>query len=708
MTFKLRVLLVVVSFLLFGLKGYGQGGVWTWISGDTTANFYGNYGVKGVSSPNNLPGFSSNQVHWQDKEGNFWLFGGSNHYMQNALWKFNPKTAEWIWMHGPKHDTTQYNAGSYGLLGVSSPNNVPSSRSGCTTWVGPNGNLYLYGGSSFSLGIPYPNDLWMYNVKTNEWTWVWGNKTSLAKPYYGEKNKPSALNNPGLRFYSGRGWTYDNKLWLFGGVRLELDSSNTTVVAVLNDMWYFDLLSHKWAWVSGDTSFPYKSNFGVMNVPDLQNKPKGRYGYGRWQDSDSIFYIFSGVSSNNDLWTFDPKTYYWTWIGGDSVGSSSQNAGNGYCVEDSIMYPSARHPVSTFNSNSNCNHLIWVAGGAATGTNNQYSNDLWTFNTKNKKWKWVWGDTASIGSNYNYGSQGVASSSNIIPCLGATFHPLWTDNDNNLWVFAPNWSEPHSTMWKFTPDTNCVNFKDSVVSELATTYSVCSGDSLVLNLSSKSNVAYSPIGFGHYDSLFNQLYLYPNNNTTYDLSIKSFAGSSCYFNDSSQIRVVVNEKPIASAGLSFEEIDGINYLVGKNNSLNEDSVVWFLNGESYSNNEIQIQVRENTTSCVELVAYNSCATDTVLSCLEFGKDVIVPNAFTPNADGNNDVFKIINAKDIILKHMSIYNRFGQRVFYTNDKSIGWNGNLKGLEAPTETYFYLIIVQAKNGEKIFKGDLTLIR
>jgi gliding motility-associated-like protein len=71
-------------------------------------------------------------------------------------------------------------------------------------------------------------------------------------------------------------------------------------------------------------------------------------------------------------------------------------------------------------------------------------------------------------------------------------------------------------------------------------------------------------------------------------------------------------------------------------------------------------------------------------------NIRVPNAFTPNGDGLNDVFRVLGNL-WQLEHFSfgIYNRWGERVFYTSDKYAGWDGNHKGDGAPLGTYVYVL-------------------
>lgn len=105
--------------------------------------------------------------------------------------------------------------------------------------------------------------------------------------------------------------------------------------------------------------------------------------------------------------------------------------------------------------------------------------------------------------------------------------------------------------------------------------------------------------------------------------------------------------------------------------------------------------------------------DTVPITLDvrFPYDPIIPSAFTPNGDGKNDVFLIPNGKFQKLHRFEVYNRWGKKVFHTNDPVKGWNGTDmdNGKPCDQSVYTYVITVQLPNGEiKTYKGDVTLIR
>ena len=90
-------------------------------------------------------------------------------------------------------------------------------------------------------------------------------------------------------------------------------------------------------------------------------------------------------------------------------------------------------------------------------------------------------------------------------------------------------------------------------------------------------------------------------------------------------------------------------------------------------------------------------------------DVYAPTAFTPNGDGANDVFIpfYINIKS--LESFRIFNRWGVKIFETNDMSKHWDGTINGSRAPLETYSWVVECYDVNGAKIVrKGMVSLLR
>jgi gliding motility-associated-like protein len=88
--------------------------------------------------------------------------------------------------------------------------------------------------------------------------------------------------------------------------------------------------------------------------------------------------------------------------------------------------------------------------------------------------------------------------------------------------------------------------------------------------------------------------------------------------------------------------------------------------------------------------------------------VFIPSAFSPNGDGNNDVFRVYG-KNITGFKISIMNRQGQLVYTSNNIDLGWDGTFKGELLPSQVFVYTVIYTNSKGKQyIKKGQFTLIR
>jgi gliding motility-associated-like protein len=87
----------------------------------------------------------------------------------------------------------------------------------------------------------------------------------------------------------------------------------------------------------------------------------------------------------------------------------------------------------------------------------------------------------------------------------------------------------------------------------------------------------------------------------------------------------------------------------------------------------------------------------------------MPNAFTPNHDGLNDIFRVKYPYFIKTFNMVIYNRWGEKVFSTTDPYKGWDGNYLGENQPSGNYIWTIFLIDLDGNKLTaKGNVILIR
>lgn len=122
---------------------------------------------------------------------------------------------------------------------------------------------------------------------------------------------------------------------------------------------------------------------------------------------------------------------------------------------------------------------------------------------------------------------------------------------------------------------------------------------------------------------------------------------------------------------------------------------------------------ESEMMTVHLTVTNSdgCSDDTIqVVPVEDNFAFFVPNSFTPNNDGKNEIF-LPRVNDVTNYELIIYNRWGELIFYTNNPEIGWDGFIEGKPAPEGVYVWRIHY-AKIGTPdemmVRNGNVTLIR
>jgi gliding motility-associated-like protein len=117
------------------------------------------------------------------------------------------------------------------------------------------------------------------------------------------------------------------------------------------------------------------------------------------------------------------------------------------------------------------------------------------------------------------------------------------------------------------------------------------------------------------------------------------------------------------------------------------------------------------TYTVSVVDSNGCRReDDVSITLTCSDDVVyVPDAFTPNGDRKNDVFRVRSYGLQQLSFLRVFNRWGELVFETNDLNQGWDGTYKGQICSPAVFVWYLEGTCSNGTRILKqGNVTLIK
>jgi hypothetical protein len=458
---KKSLLFLICCSFLCAENSFSQGGVWTWISGVSSTGSNGVFGTQGIPSVSNYPPGLYEFADWKDKQGNFWLYGGfAPDY--SDLWKYNPSTNEWTWVKG----NGQINQNAvYGTQGVPNAFNSPGVRTLVSaTWVDTTGNLWLFGGS-------FMNDLWMYNIATNEWTWMSGSTTPYVAGEHGVKGVPSILNVPGARIETCSGWTDSaNNLWLFGGT----GTDDLGFSGDLNDVMRYNISTNEWTWMAGSDLANASYNYGTKGVSSPTNDPGGRLTYTKWKDLSGNFWLMGGARPDyrNDVWKYDVAINEWTWMAGTDLASDA-GMYPGTCGFAPAIGPAGRfeHRSSTTD---NCGRF-WLFGGAHQQI--QFNlEDLWVFDPATLNWNWMSG-TYSANLPGNYGVMGVPAATNQPPSRYGAIS--WWGDDDRFYMYGGNQNNTgpnFSDLWVFTPDTSCITFCSTLpVALLSAPNTICPG-----------------------------------------------------------------------------------------------------------------------------------------------------------------------------------------------------------------------------------------
>ena len=177
--------------------------------------------------------------------------------------------------------------------------------------------------------------------------------------------------------------------------------------------------------------------------------------------------------------------------------------------------------------------------------------------------------------------------------------------------------------------------------------------------------------------------------------------------------VRVESSTINSVNFVWNAVSGATgYEVSLNNGQSWQSPT----GGSASTNHLVTGLNPNqrVTILVRAIGQIACQTSansvtiTGMATNPLGNEIYIPNVFTPNNDGKNDIFLVYGTTIVSVK-MNIYTQWGQLIFQVDSATTGWDGTYKGIPQPSGVYVYIIEATSSDGTKVLKkGTVTLIR
>ena len=249
---------------------------------------------------------------------------------------------------------------------------------------------------------------------------------------------------------------------------------------------------------------------------------------------------------------------------------------------------------------------------------------------------------------------------------------------------------------------NIIDYKANIIGDSI----LCENDSLLLSLDTSSGIAPTSISWipSQYVSNPNGLStkVAAGQNTMIFLQIDS---GLCSANDS--ISISINPSP--QAGFSYN-ING-NIVSYTNLSVGQDSISWTMGDGQQSSDIDPLHTFSNNGSYTStlFVSNSYGCTDSISQEIEIINDVVIimPNAFTPNSDGNNDNIKACG-QGFDTYELQIFNRWGEVIFESMDISKPWDGTYNGSEQPIGLYMYQVVCKKDDQSHVFAGEINLLR
>lgn len=325
-----------------------------------------------------------------------------------------------------------------------------------------------------------------------------------------------------------------------------------------------------------------------------------------------------------------------------------------------------------------------------------------------------------INPNFKIPSYGLCRDTIIL------FSNLSSTYDYNKWILdgqfidddvhlVHSFSAPgeHSLKLLVTTTLGCIDSitKSFTINDLPSVKiihdtSICKYDTIQLWSTGGSSYSWNNSSYLNDNKLKNPL-AFPGNSTKFIVTVVDSNG--CINNNSVQISVLPLPKYTISNDTTLVIGETAHLIIETNEA---DSFFWSPNLwiNSITEPSVQVKPEEDIIYNVVINGLNGCSSmDTININIDKSYSVVLPDYFTPNQNGKNDIIYVEGWGIKKLIFFEIYNEWGQKVFVSNDKDTGWNGKINGVDAEPGTYAYKVKVLLYNGQTIErKGSFSLIR
>ncbi len=281
-------------------------------------------------------------------------------------------------------------------------------------------------------------------------------------------------------------------------------------------------------------------------------------------------------------------------------------------------------------------------------------------------------------SPYSYDWSDSQTGSSATGLCAGTYYVTISDSNNCDTVISMLISEPSPLISSISPDTF-----------------ICLGESITLFVQATGSLLWST---GDTNSSIN---VSPSVNSSYEIIV-----SNAPCSDTAVVNVSVYPPLSVEAGNDTTIGKGGSAIL--NGSGGSNLYWWPSTGLSCTNCPGPVASPTVTTTYYLSDSTICASVDSVTVYVNDSKEIYLPNIFSPNGDGNNDVF-YVRGSGIESARMIIYDRWGNKIFESPDINIGWDGTYKEKPVNAGVFVYLVTVTFFDGdEKQYKGNITLLR
>ncbi len=448
--------------------------------------------------------------------------------------------------------------------------------------------------------------------------------------------------------------------------------------------------------------------------------------------SDSVYvsYLWSDNSTGNSINVTQPGSYYMA--GTDASGCNfTSNTIN------VTFNPPAPTTITASGATSFC------PGGSVTLTSDSaFTSYLWTDNTTN--------NAITVSQSGNYSMAGVAANgcqyaSNtitvtqnpnpVLALVSSTNESCYGAGDGSITVSATS-TPAYTYTWSTTPQqssataTNLsdgsydVTVFDGNQCSASSTYAIVAPAELTLALGSLTDASCFQSADGAISVTVNggttpYSYVWSSGNTSSSLQDVTAGNYNLTVSDAHNCSVTsaftISEPPqISFSSLVFDTVKfGTDILLNLDVQPAGGTYTYQWNPGNYLSctdcASPEFSAIRNMQYEVTVTDAGGCSvTGTVVVNVKGDKPFFIPNVFTPNNDQQNDYFQVY-ATGSVYFHLTIFNRWGEKVFDTGNITEGWDGRYQGKDAYAGVYTYVVQINFLDSEvRKYKGSFTLLR